>query len=154
MTSCSWCKAAVLTLLLLTLSSVCPADNDALLPRDTNVVPPSSEIPADVAAFSGRWEDQWNSGPPHVLIVRKISPAKIPGKYDVDAVYAWGSTAYSRPGFREVDATIEAQELIVELGRGVTVARYKLAADKTRIEGTWQSRGAQYLGTFMRAAPQ
>jgi len=44
----------------------------ALLPATLNIVPPSSDIPTEVAAFSGVWEGRFWNGLDTKLVVEKI----------------------------------------------------------------------------------
>ncbi len=57
------------------------------LPDNIAVDAPASFVPVDIAGFSGRWEGQWGGGPPHVLIVRRIS-TDAKDRYIVSAIYA------------------------------------------------------------------
>lgn len=148
-------KAAIRTLAFVMVAVIVSwsnvvADSHVPLPRDTNVMPPGADVSSAAAAFSGRWEGAWNTGLPHVLIIRKISQTKTAGKYEVDAIYAWGGgSGTTRPGFLEADGTIDGGELFIQL-RGAAQARYKMGPDKRSIDGVWQARGAQYVGTFRR----
>ena len=127
--------------------------NHIVLPKDVTVVAPDGSIPADVAAFSGRWEGEWQSGVPHVLIIRKIT-ADSKGKYKVDAVYAWGDSHGGglRKNFRECDGTISGGQLEVLIPPRAT-ATYKLVDGGAAIEGQWQaSRTATFSGKFTKVS--
>ena len=44
----------------------------APLPSTLNIVPPSSDIPAEIASFSGVWEGRWNGWNDTILVVERI----------------------------------------------------------------------------------
>ena len=46
------------------------------LPRDIGIVPPPSDLPPAVAAFSGRWEGVWEGELESILIVEEIDSQK------------------------------------------------------------------------------
>lgn len=47
------------------------------LPRDINIIPPSPELPKEIATFSGRWEGIWEQNVLNwILIVERIDGEK------------------------------------------------------------------------------
>lgn len=58
------------------------------LPKKIEIVPPSPNLPKEIAAFSGRWEGTWEGSRPldSILIVENIEPEK------AKVVYAWGGS--------------------------------------------------------------
>ncbi len=63
------------------------------------IIPPKSELPDEIKAFSGRWEGQWWSTTQHgksfgvssILIIEEI-----PNENQALAIYAWNSDSYWR----------------------------------------------------------
>ncbi len=54
------------------------------MPGDLRIIPPSSDIPANRAAFSGVWVGKWEGFLDTALAVQEITPS------GVAAVYSWG----------------------------------------------------------------
>jgi len=44
----------------------------AQLPSTLNIIPPSPDVPPEIAAFSGVWEGKWNGWNDTILVVEKI----------------------------------------------------------------------------------
>jgi len=42
------------------------------LPADVRIVPPSTEVPKEFAAFSGKWQGVWDQTLDHILVVEEI----------------------------------------------------------------------------------
>ncbi len=61
------------------------ADEAIPLPSDINIIPPSADLPKELAAFSGRWEGVWTYYTPFVLIVEKINEQSATVVYAVPA---------------------------------------------------------------------
>ncbi|MBI4698267.1 MAG: hypothetical protein HY758_04995 [Nitrospirae bacterium] len=45
----------------------------APLPTTLNIVPPSSDVPSEIAAFSGKWEGRFYGGVDIALVVEKVN---------------------------------------------------------------------------------
>lgn len=108
------------------------------LPPDITVTPPSSTIPREVAAFSGKWAGTWSGPRDFVLIVEKVSPV------EAQIVYAQGTSPTSRVGafsYRR-SAPIE---------NGVLTVRYQSGPVMTVVpnkDGTLQASITEPGGTF------
>ncbi|MBI3637168.1 MAG: hypothetical protein HY216_13320 [Candidatus Rokubacteria bacterium] len=75
-----------------------------LPPQWIKVVPPTADVPSDIADFLGGWRGKWRPGPRCYVIVTKIYPKDRKGRWPVDAIYAWGSVNIhsvwvEQPGF-------------------------------------------------------
>ncbi len=46
------------------------------LPTTLNIVPPSSDVPPEIAAFSGIWEGKWSKEQDTILVIEKIDTQK------------------------------------------------------------------------------
>jgi hypothetical protein len=124
------------------------ATDQVPLPADLTVRPPGRAIPADIAAFSGRWEGRWSHGVDHILVVQRIWPRDAEGRHKVRLVFAWGDSqshvgtrvlqAPRRSGYRLEDSYIEHGELILLEGGRRTIS-YRLTEDRTRLEGRWRA---------------
>ncbi len=126
------------------------------------VIPPSADIPEDVAALSGIWTGQWlgqdtvrgtGASLDHTLVVEKIE--KTGSTYLATVIYStglqpkWGA----RPGMTRLTATIEIDRKlrVTGLGGGAAVATYQLSPDGTRLQGSYVLRGGTTTGTFVRS---
>ncbi len=50
--------------------------SDPPLPEALNIVPPSPDIPPEIAAFSGVWEGKWGANQATVIVIEKIDSSK------------------------------------------------------------------------------
>ena len=64
----------MLLIILFGLLAACAST--APLPATLNIVPPESDIPPVIAAFSGIWEGQWMGFQDAILVVEKIDKNK------------------------------------------------------------------------------
>lgn len=139
--------------LVLALAPLLLAAHDVPLPSKVQIAAPDSAIPAEVAAFSGKWVGEWGGRLHAVLVVQRIHPADKPGRYKVDALYAWGDAPswYIRAGMREYDGEIKDGELVIEYG--TTWLRFKLSEDRTSLAaGIRFSNRPESPGTFQKGA--
>lgn len=42
------------------------------LPKEVKIIPPSSQLPKEIAVFSGKWEGRWENKMESILIVEEI----------------------------------------------------------------------------------
>lgn len=59
-----------------------------LLPRNINIIPPSADLPKEIAAFSGRWEGVWEGSVYEVkvvIVVEEIDSRK------AKVIYGWSA---------------------------------------------------------------
>lgn len=53
------------------------------LPNDINIIPPSSDLPKEIGAFSGKWVGEWNTGISSILIIEEINEKEAKVIYSV-----------------------------------------------------------------------
>jgi len=76
------------------------------LPKKIKIIPPSSDLPKEIAAFSGRWEGIWEvRSLPTIIIVEEINPneAKI--------IHAWGKGVYFPADYERLKIKITGKEI-------------------------------------------
>ena len=82
-----------------------------ILPADVHVDAPSSRVPKDMRAFSGKWFGVADGILDHVLVVERIHD-----NLEVDAIYSWG-VAYqwgiNRPGWERYRGKFQNGNLIL-----------------------------------------
>ena len=67
---------------------------------EIKITPAAADLPKEIAAFPGRWEDVWEDGTPAVLIIKKISATKS------ELIYGWGTTRYGLGDFLSLSARV------------------------------------------------
>jgi hypothetical protein len=102
-----------------------PGDDAGASLPDLRVVPPPTGVPADVAAFSGRWLGSWDRVRWHALLVSQIAPGPRAGVWR-GRVFYWSGGI-----LREVPAEIRPGVLDVE---GPPRLRFTLAPDGQHLE--------------------
>ncbi len=78
---------AVICLLVLSnipMTSAIAADLATLLPNDVKIVAPSPDLPKELAAFSGRFDGQWDGYLASILIIEEINGKEARVIYAVD----------------------------------------------------------------------
>lgn len=88
------------------------------LPTDLRIVAPGPAVPAELAAYSGRWVGAWDRVLDHVLVVEEITPPS------AVFVYAWGTAPQwdiLRPGWVRARGAFVGGELQARLNGGVHV---------------------------------
>lgn len=76
------------------------------LPRKITIVPPSADLPKEIAAFSGRWEGLWEvNNLPGVLIVEEINLK------EAKVISGWGKGVYFPPGHDRIKAKVVGKEI-------------------------------------------
>jgi hypothetical protein len=102
-----------------------------VLPEDVNVIPPGSNVPKALRAFSGRWFGVWDGVLEHILVVEKID-----NNLEVNAIYSWG-VAYqwdiNQPGWQRYNGKFEKQTLILTDKSNKIKITYKLISESTMI---------------------
>lgn len=94
------------------------------LPATINIVPPSPEIPPQIAAFSGIWEGKWRGYTDIVLVVERIDTQKAEIIYCVGANYRHDAYYSYRTVTVTVAGTIEwtvpnGYKYIFEMDKGL-----------------------------------
>ncbi len=69
-------RSFLLFFLLLLALGIDSCASTAPLPETLNIVPPTPDVPPEIAAFSGVWEGKWRGSLDTVLIVEKINTEK------------------------------------------------------------------------------
>lgn len=116
------------------------------LPEVIEIVAPSSDIPKEIAAFSGRWEGNWEGELDAVLIVEEIDSEK------AKVIYAWGDSPrwridkdYSRIAAK----VISGPPAKIEWGGGERPKFiFEMRKDLKTIKGTREFRGRYSVVTM------
>ena len=128
-----------------TAGAMTPAHEVVPLPSDATVTPPTSDVPAGIAAFSGTWSGHWNGSElPHVLVVQRIEPSGA-----ARIVYAYSAYApwnISRPNASRHVAKIEGGKLKATLSNGAEVTYW---LDGPTLKGEYL-RGSQITPITMQ----
>lgn len=76
------------------------------LPKKITIVPPSPELPKEIAAFSGRWEGRWEvNSLAGVLIVEEINLK------EAKVISGWGKGVYYPADYERVKAKVAGKEI-------------------------------------------
>ena len=76
------------------------------LPKKIAIAPPSPDLPKEIAAFSGRWEGNWEAGNlPSILIVEKIDLK------EAQVINAWGWARYFKADYDRCKAKVIGKEI-------------------------------------------
>jgi hypothetical protein len=76
------------------------------LPRKITIVPPSPDLPKEIAAFSGRWEGNWEARSlASILIVEEINLK------EAKVISAWGKAVYFPPDYERLKAKVVGKEI-------------------------------------------
>lgn len=112
------------------------------VPASAVVVAPGPEVPAEYAAFSGKWGGYWGGELPSILVVEQISPD---GR--ASGIYIWGDHPSGRiqSGSSKFRAMIENG--ILKWGNNVQF-EFRRAGDE--LLGERYNRGAQQGAVTMR----
>ena len=106
------------------------------LPDDLKIVTPDTDIPEDVARFSGKWLGKSGGILDHLLVVENIHDSQ-----NIDAIYAWGTAPQwniYKPGWQRFRGKIENKKLVLTDGN-VTIT-YEFISDK-ELDATYQKPG-------------
>jgi len=76
------------------------------LPRKIAIVPPSPDLPKEIAAFSGRWEGFWEANNlPTILIVEEINLR------EAKVIHAWGKAVYFPADYERSKVKVIGKEI-------------------------------------------
>jgi len=126
--------------ILVLISTATARAGDVPLPADAAVTPPEAGVPANAAAFSGRWGNgRWDGNLDNILVVEKIQSSG-----DAQVVYAWGDYApwHIKAGWVRHVAKIEGSVLHFALALDADPSKvwanvaYELKSDGT-LAGTY-----------------
>jgi len=72
------------------------------LPEEINIVVPGPDVPPEIAAFSGRWEGNWDRTLDAILVVTEIN------QREATVIYAWGDAPEwnTKKGYRKYKAVV------------------------------------------------
>ena len=119
------------------------------LPQEIEIVPPSSDLPPEVAAFSGRWEGNWEGNLDSILIVEQIDREK------AKVIYAWGDSQRTRTkkGYsRHIAKVIPTSQPKIEFGgEGRPKFTFEMGKDLKSIRGIREFRDSYVKITMKRA---
>lgn len=114
------------------------------LPETLNIVPPGSDVPAEIAAFSGIWEGIWNNGRSATIAIEEINPP------EVIAIYSWGfmNWRHGEAGWARYMARVEKNSIIIERD-----ARRKITAtllENGEMRAVYKKRSEILIGIFKK----
>ena len=128
------------------------------LPDDVRIVTPGPEVPADEAAFSGKWigelKGKWRGivegTLTHTLVVEEFRHESLASPTTAIVVFAWGTVSQwgLSPGWHRLRATFERGMLRLTLPSGARVT-YQMSADGT-LNGTYERADFGTLQATMR----
>ena len=90
----------LIVLLAFAVTACATGSANVPLPQIINIIPPGSDVPPELAAFSGKWEGWWQRGVNAVLIVKYIDSKR------AEIIYALGENDYTQKGYIFCTATI------------------------------------------------
>ena len=118
------------------------------LPQEIEIIPPPSDLPPEVAAFSGRWEGLWGGERESILIVAEIDSEK------AKVIYAWGDNPRMKPdkGYsKHVAKVIPGAPAKIEWGGGERPKfTFKMGKDFKSIRGIREFRDSYVEITMKR----
>jgi len=126
--------------LLITFTSACATvpvglPSNVPLPGDITVTPPSSDVPAEYAAFSGKWVGVWDRVQDHVLVVETITGT------EAKVVYAVGLAPWTpTPRYSRMTGKLEGKVLKVVFGTTGRTATYRQVREGV-LDATFEGPG-------------
>ena len=111
------------------------------LPENINIVPPSPDLPPELAAFSGIWKGMWRGYHEGIVIVEKINMKKARVLFSFGEVQGYEARYFYRT-LRIEDGPI--LRIIYDNGDQMTL---KLNDDRNKLQGAFieKKTGAQWL---------
>ncbi len=118
--------------------------NKAPLPADLTITPPSADVPAEYAVFSGLWQGVWGSA-----LDGKLAVTEVMADGSVKAIYAWGPSRgrFEAGNSQREGAIVDAATSRKGVGNG-GVAAY--VAENGALKGKYVRNGNVSRGTFRR----
>ena len=92
-------KIVFLGLVLLLVASSTGFSQNILLPKEIVIKAPSSELPKEIAAFSGKWKGSWRRVMDIIIVVTEIDQEK------AEIIYAYPDTSVWNLGGRYIYET-------------------------------------------------
>ena len=133
-----WPLSAVLTLLLI---GGVPSATILPGPPEVHIVVPATDLPREVAAFSGTWEGAWDDVLPSRLVVEEIDTES------ARVVYAWADHPQGR--FQAGWSRVRAKVLpggALQWGSDERFT-FTMARDRLSINGKWEE--AEHMSTVI-----
>jgi len=116
------------------------------LPRNINIIPPSADLPKEIAAFSGRWEGIWDSRElKSVFVVEKIDSKK------AKIIYGWSSYGSVRADYVRDTMNIVLSDAKPKL-ESITqhnIFSFEMCEDLKTIRGIRTSRQGLYSNSII-----
>ncbi len=118
------------------------------LPKDINIISPSSDLPKEIRAFSGKWQGTWVMGTmarKSILIVEEIGgqEAKIIYAYEADfSTTRGGGAEFQRYKARVISDPIPKIEYITSLGSLMT---FEMQQDLKSLKGYFETTKGQII---------
>jgi hypothetical protein len=111
--------AAVAFVWAVNAPSAAAAECETPLPEDVRIVAPGTDVPLDLARFSGAWGDgKWGGQLCNTLIVEMVAADGV-----IEAIYSWGEYREwdTAPGFSRISASVIDGKLAFAAPHGGTV---------------------------------
>lgn len=108
----SWLLVINITLCLTGMLALTVLQSQAAeppLPNDINIIPPSSDLPKEIGAFSGKWVGEWNNGISSILIIEEINEKEAKVIYSVGDHPRWNIKAHYKRYTAKVSSTAKAR---------------------------------------------
>jgi hypothetical protein len=112
------------------------------LPKNAAVLTPFANVPANLAAFSGRWAVMWSEGFDGGLVVELVTPTY------AEVIYSWGRIGGFRPGWTRVRGEFVDGALRLKLRRPATVT-YRMRPDG-KLDATYEWSGGTSTATLTK----
>ncbi len=136
---------SILVLFALALAACqTPPPKPAPAPDPASVMAPATEVPDNVAAFSGIWTGTWGTALDGNLTVKEVRPDG-----SVTVTYAWGDHPRGRfeAGRTEHDGQVTGNKLVLDEFSNGAQASYTMRADG-KLDGRYVVNGDVTLGLF------
>jgi len=132
-------RFSVLALIVLVLTACVSGGMGTYLPApsDVAITAPASDLPPELAAFSGAWEGIWDGVLPSRLIVGRIDTTS------ARVVYIWAGdpNGYLKAGWSRYNAKVLPNGRIEFGGSGIPHFVFTMSKDRTTIAGERDYRG-------------
>lgn len=126
----------ILAFALLGCATMGAAGERTPLPYDLEIVPPTTGVPGNEAAFSGKWFGVWDNILDHTLVVEEID------ENGAIVIYSYGKASQwniRKGGWTRVRGHIKGDTLTIKLRRPATVI-YKMRSPDS-LKGTYEWSG-------------
>lgn len=118
----------------------------ATISSSTEIVPPTSSVPSEYAAFSGIWAGAWDG-----MLDSKLAVQRVEEDGEVSTVYAWGDHPQGRfsAGTDSRKGQIENNVLVLDRFGNGAVAKFEMREDGT-LDATYNLDGNISEGIFTK----